>query len=627
MNFRPCHLLCCLAAMAFLFINSVSDAAEPSVGFKVQLDTVHKELSPDYCWFHPRVTAIPGAGQDGQPSILLTLQKHLRVSDHYSGLYYMISDDGGKTWTKPVLPPELDWQKESEDVTIAVCDVTPGWHPHTQKAVAIGVKLRYGKNGEHLYDKPRSHECAYAIFDPKTKVWSNWKFVETPLTDEQFYLLVPGCVQWIVRPDGTLLIPVYTKGSTGEIYSTTIMHCSFDGETMKYLGNGDTIALNDGRGVYEPSMVFYNGLYYLTLRNDSRGYVTTSQDGLHFEPIKAWTFDDGQPLGSYNTQQHWLTHSDGLFLSYTRTGYNNDHIPRHRAPIFLAQVNPETLQVIRETEQVVIPEKGVMLGNFGATAISPDESWVTDAEYILSATPDPKGADGSVFASRVIWSKPNLLARTTSALRIVTLGDSITEGVRKEVEENQTFASLLGEKLKAANYNVEVINVGKGGERTEQAVKRLVRDVISQEPTIVTIMYGTNDSYVDKGEKDSRLSKDKYREYLTQIVKRLQQAGIRPVLMTEPRWGDKAVNGIGENPNVRLEAYLDSCRQVAKELDVPLVEHYAKWSKAREEGKDIGAWTTDQCHPNVEGHAIMAETIYPVVEKELAKILNREVAK
>ena len=45
-----------------------------------------------------------------------------------------------------------------------------------------------------------------------------------------------------------------------------------------------------------------------------------SKDGLQYGPIHDWTFDDGSDLGSYNTQAHWLVHSDGLFLSYTRRG-------------------------------------------------------------------------------------------------------------------------------------------------------------------------------------------------------------------------------------------------------------------------------------------------------------------
>jgi hypothetical protein len=33
--------------------------------------------------------------------------------------------------------------------------------------------------------------------------------------------------------------------------------------------------------------------------------------------------DDGQELGSYNTQAHWLVPNNVLFLSYTRQGANN----------------------------------------------------------------------------------------------------------------------------------------------------------------------------------------------------------------------------------------------------------------------------------------------------------------
>ena len=68
----------------------------------------------------------------------------------------------------------------------------------------------------------------------------------------------------------------------------------------------------------EPSLALFQDKYYLTLRNDARAYVTTSTDGLHFAPVKPWIFDDGQDLGSYNTQAYWLAHSDGLFLAYTR---------------------------------------------------------------------------------------------------------------------------------------------------------------------------------------------------------------------------------------------------------------------------------------------------------------------
>ncbi len=391
-----------------------SAGAVPVLPFEVSAEPVLRELSPEFCWFHPRVAAVPGLGKDGQPAVVMTIQKHLVADDHYSGLYFLRTDDLGKTWTGPTEIPELAWRQGLNNETIAVCDVTPRWHAPTGKVIAIGTKIRYSARGAHLVDQPRSHECAYATFDPRANRWTPWKMLAMPDTDGKFFLVAPGCVQWLVQTDGTLLVPIYFKGPTGSDYSCTVLHCAFDGQEMKYLKHGDELAMAGGRGLCEPSLALFQGKYYLTLRNDARAYVTTSRDGLHFQPVKPWTFDDGNDLGSYNTQAHWLVHGDGLFLTYTRRGANNDHIPRHRAPLFIAQVDPVRLHVIRHTEKVVLPERGVMLGNFGAARVTPRESWITDAEFIsrlvdpqAGTRPHPRGADGTVWLGRIRWSRPD----------------------------------------------------------------------------------------------------------------------------------------------------------------------------------------------------------------------------
>lgn len=401
---RSCSCLVVLAATLFAAVSLT--AAEP-LGFEVQTTVAHQELNPGFCWFHPRVAALPGFGTEGRPAVIMTIQKHLTASDHYSGLCYLRTDDLGKTWSGPTEISELAWRKDAGGEMLSVADVTPGWHAPSGKMLAIGIKVRYGPTGTQLLDKPRSHDCAYATFDPKTKAWSSWRMLDMPAADSKFFLLSPGCVQWLVKSDGTILLPTYFRGPTGDDYSTTVLHCRFDGETLKFLSHGDELTIQGGRGFVEPSLALFRDKYYLTLRNDARGYVTTSDDGFKFAPYRPWMFDDGTELGSYNTQAHWLVHSDGLFLCYTRRGANNDHIPRNRAPLFIAQVDPEKLQVLRSTEKVLIPERGVMLGNFGAAAITPDEAWVTDSEYLVDGKPHPRGADGSTFVAKVRWSKPS----------------------------------------------------------------------------------------------------------------------------------------------------------------------------------------------------------------------------
>src|SRR2546425_657453 len=87
-------------------------------------------------------------------------------------------------------------------------------------------------------------------------------------------------------------------------------------------------------------------------------------------------------------------------------------------------------------------------------------------------------------------------------VRIVALGDSITRGVRPGVKAEETFAFLLQKGLQKERIPAEVINAGIGGERTDQALMRLGSAVIDRKPQVVTIMYGTNDSYVDQGKKE-----------------------------------------------------------------------------------------------------------------------------
>src|SRR5262249_40710872 len=135
-------------------------------------------------------------------------------------------------------------------------------------------------------------------------------------------------------------------------------------------------------------------------------------------------------------------------------------------------------------------------------------------------------------------------------VKIVTLGDSITRGVRQGVKPEATFAFLLQEALKKEGVAAEVVNVGIGGEDTTRARARLERAVIALKPQIVTIMYGTNDSWIDRGKKDSRLTPEGYRANLVKLIGDLRKAGIRPILMTEPCLGTKhGPNGAGEHPN------------------------------------------------------------------------------
>jgi hypothetical protein len=405
-------------------MDKARNAVPRTLDFSVKLEIPLQETRSDYCWFHPRCVAFPAAAPDHPPAVLMTIQKHLMVSDFYSGLYQLRTDDLGRTWRGPVEIPELAWRRQPDGIIIAVADVTPGFHAATGKVLAIGAQVRYSPAGVQLEDVPRAHSTASAVYDPHTDAWSPWRTVAMP-ADAAFAFARSACAQFLVEDDGRLLVPFYHAACGTVPFAVTVFRCSFDGVELKLAAAGNTLELNVVRGLCEPSLARYGGRTYLTLRNDLKGYVTVSDDGLHYEPIRPWTFDDGAELGSYNTQQHWLAHQDGLFLCYTRRGANNDHIMRNRAPLFLAQVDPERLCVLRQTERVLMPERGLMLGNFGAAAITAQESWVTDSEYLpktAGGKPTAAGGNVSTFVARVLWSTPNRLAPWS---REQTSGDAL----------------------------------------------------------------------------------------------------------------------------------------------------------------------------------------------------------
>ncbi len=382
------------------------------VNYETKLDTVTSGYDGVTCWVQARAGAMPRAGNDDMPAVVLTMQKLLLSgSDVFYALNEMRSDDMGATWSGPVEHPALARRQEPGGIEAVISGATPQWHAASGKLLLTGHCARY--IGDALMPDPRPREATYAVYDEENRSWSRWESVELP-EEEKFFSAGPGGGQRVDLPEGEILLPVYhqepTDDSWKSCYRTSVLRCGFDGERLSYLEQGNELTVAEPRGLCEPSLTYFQGRYYMTLRNDVRGYVAFSDDGLNYEPPRAWAFDDGEELGSYNTQQHWVTHSDGLFLVYTRRGLNNDHVMRHRAPLLMAQVDTEQLRVIRETERIVVPERGARLGNFGTANMTPQESWIIAAEWMQPAGCEKYGSNNSVFAARILWEEPNLYA-------------------------------------------------------------------------------------------------------------------------------------------------------------------------------------------------------------------------
>ena len=327
------------------------------------------------------------------PDFMLATAQYLNVagSDLFTGILMSQSFDGGKTWSEFEAQEGLKPIVEG-DITTVGCDGTPTFHKKTGKILLTGHTAQYQEGFMHPIGKKRY--TFYSVFDYDKNEFSKMRFIEMP---EGFEKCGSGCCQIAELPNGDLLIPVYYSTNDNVCSSVAVLRCSFDGETVKLIEMGNSLHIDIPRGLGEPSIIFHNGTYYMTIRNDEAGFVAKSEDGLNYTDLQLLKWEDGSVVQNYNTQQHWLKVNGELCLAYTRRGADNDHVFRHRAPIFAAKV--ENMRLVRDSEVAVIHEKGARLGNFGCTELLNGKWAVMAAEWMQPAGCEKYGSDNNIYIS------------------------------------------------------------------------------------------------------------------------------------------------------------------------------------------------------------------------------------
>ena len=376
-------------------------AAPAPSAFTLEVSTVLTGRGKSF-YTQSRAALIPGP----TPRVILTTQETDPTGSHgYKDMFYLESVDLGRTWSAPQRIDSLRRTRMPEGHDFVIGDVCPQWHAATGRVLATGKTFGFlgGTKEDRGFER-----VSYAVYTPSNRTWSELRLLALPAQDHAgrpFLEPNAGCHQRVDLPDGDILLPIrYRKDPAVRHYTTIVARCRFDGEKLTYLAHGSEFLIPRDRGLYEPSVVAFGGRYFLTMRADHSAFVARGRDGLTYEPFVEWRWDDGTVLGSYNTQQHWLVHNDTLFLLYTRRGANNDHVMRHRAPLFIAEVDPEKLVVRRATERVLFKEENADLGaGFAVVDVSPRESLVVTSEIPTRGSRDWN----RVLLARLTWSTPN----------------------------------------------------------------------------------------------------------------------------------------------------------------------------------------------------------------------------
>ena len=282
--------------------------------------------------------------------------------------------------------------EDDKYVTVG-CDATPMHHKKTDNILLLGHTAEYEKGASHPTGRKR--HTFYSVFDKETKEFRQMKFLEMP---EGYERCGNGSGQSVELENGDILIPVYYKKDNEPNMYAMVLRCSFDGENITVLEMGTPLTVHIKRGLGEPSLVCHNGVYYMTLRNDECGLVAKSSDGLNYTDLQLWKWQDGSILQNYNTQQHWMQLGDDLYLVYTRRDADNDHVFRHRAPLFAAKV--EKMRLVKDSEVVIVEQKGARLGNFGVTPYH-DGAIVMAAEWMQPIGCEEYGSDNHIYVAKI----------------------------------------------------------------------------------------------------------------------------------------------------------------------------------------------------------------------------------
>jgi len=191
--------------------------------------------------------------------------------------------------------------------------------------------------------------------------------------------------------------------------------------------------------------------------------------------------------------------------------------------------------------------------------------------------------------------------------KIVFLGDSITQaGVLPN-----GYITLTSKVIAKAcpSLNIQLIGAGMNAHKVPNCQKRLDRDVLQKNPSIVFIYLGVNDVWHWQHHKGTTAAD--FEAGLRDMVARIQNHRARVTLCTPSVIGEKT-DGTNKY-DAMLDAYADISRAIANETGSELLDlrrlfmNYLKTQN--QHNTKSGILTTDGVHLNKCGNKFVSELV------------------
>jgi acyl-CoA thioesterase-1 len=188
-----------------------------------------------------------------------------------------------------------------------------------------------------------------------------------------------------------------------------------------------------------------------------------------------------------------------------------------------------------------------------------------------------------------------LLAGAGEAKTLLFFGDSLTAGLGLEDPSAQAFPALIQKKIDDAGLPWRVVNAGLSGETSAGGLRR-VDWILRQRVEVFVLELGGNDGL--RG-----LPPETTRANLQAIIDRVREKSPATKIV---------LAGIAAPPNMGADftrAFAAIFPELAEKNGVALILFLLEGVGGRPELNQ-----PDGIHPNVQGHAIVAETVWTVLK-------------
>ena len=174
-------------------------------------------------------------------------------------------------------------------------------------------------------------------------------------------------------------------------------------------------------------------------------------------------------------------------------------------------------------------------------------------------------------------------------------GDSLSAGFGIDVD--QSWTSLLQERLEHQGYEHRVVNASISGETTEGGATRIARAIDNFDPALIILELGGNDGL--RGFPPSRMKGN-----LDKIIRTSKTSGAAVVLL-----GIRIPRNYGQR---YTDSFENVYRELAAEYEIPWIEFFMDGVALNDD-----LMQADGIHPNAAAQPILLDNAWPIISEAL----------